>query len=131
VTGVQTCALPICRLAPFVCTLPVGSDKSPTKINVNTAELPVLLSLSSNVDRTKLEAFIARRRDEPAKNLQELQKDGTLPPDVTPDLVDVKTQFFLMRAEAFIGSGRVALYSVLQRAGSGAPLVIARSLDTE
>ncbi len=119
------------KLSPFVCTLPIGTARTATKINVNTAELPVLLALSPTVDRGKLDLFLRDRLKEPAKSVQELQTKGTLPADVTPDLVDVKTQFFLLSAEAFIGSGRVALYSVIQRAGSGAPQVIARSLDTE
>ncbi len=118
-------------LAPYVCTLPIGSGRAPTRINVNTAKPPVLLALSANIDRGKLDDFLSKRSKEPAKTVQELQTKGVLPADVTADLVDVRTQFFLMSAEAFIGSGRVALYSVIQRAGSGAPQVIARSLDTE
>ena len=94
------------RLAPFVCTLPlgggVGTPKTATRINVNTAPLPVLLSLSATIDRGKLDAFLQKRSREPAKTVQELQTDGTLPADVTPELVDVRTQFFLMTATAFI-----------------------------
>ncbi|MDO9452384.1 MAG: type II secretion system minor pseudopilin GspK [Stagnimonas sp.] len=118
-------------LAPFVCTLPIGTGRVATKINVNTAKVPVLLALSGSIDRGKIELFEQERETEPAKTVQELQTKGTLPADVTVELVDIKTQFFLMKTEAFIGSGRAALYSVIQRAGSGAPLVIARSLDTE
>ena len=119
------------RLAPYVCTLPLGAGKAPTPINVNTASLPVLLSLSPQIDRGKVELFWRDQKKKPAKSTQELQTNGTLPADVTPGMVSVTTQFFLMRTEAFIGSGRVALYSVFQRVGNGAPLVIARSLDTE
>lgn len=119
-------------LAPYVCTLPIGSSRTPTKINVNTALPAVLLSLSPNIDRGKMDTFMRDRQRTPAQNVQDLYKsDGPLPADVTPDMVDVRTEFFIMKAEAFIGSGRVALYSVIQRAGSGAPQVIARSLDTE
>lgn len=119
------------RLAPYVCTLPIGTARKPTAINVNTASPALLMALSATVDRGKIDNFVQKRVKEPAKSVAELQKDGTLPADVTPDLIDVKTQFFLMTTEAFIGSGRTALYSVIQRAGSGAPQVIARSLDTE
>lgn len=121
------------RLAPFVCTLPLGSSKVATKINVNTASAEVLMSLSTNLDRSKIDNFIVKRLKEPVKTVQELQQppDNTLPADVTTDLVDVKSQFFLVTVEALIGSGRAALYSVIQRAASGAPQVIARSLDTE
>lgn len=119
------------RLAPYICTLPIGSNRTPTKINVNTALQPVLMSLSATADRGKLDEFMIDRLKNPAKTVQELQTKGTLPADVAADMVDVKSQFFLMSTEAFIGSGRAALYSVFQRAGSGAPKVIARSLDTE
>ena len=121
------------RIAPFVCTLPLTGGKVATKINVNTAPQEVLLSLSATVDRGKIDSFIIKRLKEPAKTVQELQQppDNTLPADVTPDMVDVRSQFFLMTAEALIGSGRAALYSVIQRAGGSAPQVIARSLDTE
>jgi len=118
-------------LAPHICTLPIGTARAPTRINVNTASLPVLLSLSATIDRSKLDTFLTERKDSPAKTVQELQTKGVLPADVTPEMVDVRSQYFLMAAEAFIGSGRAALYSVIQRAGSGEPLVIARSLDTE
>ena len=122
------------RIAPFVCTLPLVGGKTATKINVNTASAEVLMSLSATVDRDKIGNFITKRLKEPAKTVQELQQpspNDTLPADVTPDMVDVRSQYFLMTAEALIGSGRAALYSVIQRAASGAPQVIARSLDTE
>lgn len=118
-------------LAPYIATLPIGTGRVATKVNVNTASGPLLLSLSATTDRSKIDTFLVKRLKEPAKTVQELQTDGTLPADVTAELVDVRTQYFLMTTEAFIGSGRAALYSVIQRAGSGAPIVIARSLDSE
>lgn len=121
------------RLAPHVCTLPLGSAKAPTKINVNTASAEVLMSLSDKTDRMRIDSFVTRRLKEPAKTVQELQQqpNPTLPAEVTPELVDVRSRFFLMTAEVFIGSGRASLYSVIQRAGTGVPQVIARSLDSE
>jgi len=119
------------RLAPYICTLPIGSSRTPTRINVNTALPPVLMSLSATADRGKLDAFVIDRLKNPAKAVQELQTKGTLPADVKAEMVDVRSQYFQVTTEAFIGSGRAALYSVIQRAGSGAPQVIARSLDTE
>lgn len=119
------------RLAPYICTLPIGSARTPTRINVNTALPPVLMSLSATADRGKLDEFLLDRLKNPAKTVQELQTKGTLPADVKAEMVDVRSQYFLMTTEAFIGSGRAALYSVFQRAGSGAPQVISRSLDTE
>lgn len=119
------------RLAPYICTLPLEANQGATRVNVNTAELPVLLSLSANIDRPKLDLWMQKRLQEPVDSAQKLQADGTLPADVGADLVGVSSQYFLMRAEAFIGSGRVGLYSVLLRPASGVPIVILRSLDTE
>ena len=78
-----------------------------------------------------MKLWIDKRKTEPVDNPQKLQSDGTLPADVTADLVSAKTSYFLMVAEAFIGSGRVALYSVVLRPSSGTPIIISRSLDTE
>lgn len=118
-------------LAPYVAALPLDGSRTPTRINVNTAALPVLLALSENADPSKLKIWEEKRLKEPVDNVQKLQADQTLPADVTPDLVDTRSSFFLMKATAFIGSGRVALYSVVRRPASGTPIVIARSLDTE
>ena len=119
------------RLAQYVCALPTGTARTPTRINVNTASVPVLMSLADNIDPTKIKSWDQKRRQQPVDSAQKLQADGTLPATVTADLVDVRSHFFQMQATAFIGSGRVALYSVVLRPDSGVPVIIARSLDTE
>lgn len=118
-------------LAPFVTALPLGAGGAPTPVNVNTAKSEVLYSLSDQIDANKMRTWIEKQKTEPVDSPQKLQSDGTLPADVTADLVSAKTSYFLMVAEAFIGSGRVALYSVVLRPSSGSPIVISRSLDTE
>lgn len=118
-------------LAPYVTALPLGGGGAPTPVNVNTAQPEVLYSLSDNIDTSTMKLWIDKRKTEPVDNPQKLQSDGTLPADVTADLVSAKTSYFLMVAEAFIGSGRVALYSVVLRPSSGTPIIISRSLDTE
>jgi general secretion pathway protein K len=118
-------------LAPFVTALPLGGGSAPTPINVNTAKAEVLYSLSDQIDANKMRTWIEKQKTEPVDSPQKLQRDGTLPADVTADMVSAKTSYFLMVAEAFIGSGRVALYSVMLRPSSGSPIVISRSLDTE
>ncbi len=121
-------------LRPYVTTLPtIGS-----KINVNTASEPVLLSLSANIDRADLQNFMKNRVAKPAMTTQEIlnnAESGFLLADAATmpqNLIDVKSQYFQLQAEVFIGSGRVALYSVYYRPdGAGDPVVIAHSTDVD
>lgn len=120
-------------LRPYVAVLPIIG----TKINVNTAPVPVLESLSANFDKAALEEFVKARMTKPAMSPQEvlgggantfLLADETTHPET---LIDVRSQFFQLQAEVLIGSSRVALYSVYARADGGNPIVIAHSTETE
>ena len=123
-------------LRPYVTALPtIGS-----KINVNTASEPVLLSLSANVDRQALQNFLRSRQAKPLENTQEafnggksgggfINADNATKPET---LIDVRSQYFELQAEVFIGSSRVALYSVYNRPdGGGDPVVIAHATDVD
>lgn len=121
-------------LQPYVAVLPqIG-----TLINVNTAEEPVLLSLSANVDKSALKSFLESRTEKPAMSAQAVFSGGAngfllADPMTNPQtLIDVKSSFFRLSAEVFIGTGRVALYSVYVRpSGGGDPVVIAHSTDVD
>jgi general secretion pathway protein K len=101
-----------------------------TKINVNTAPAAVLRALSKTVDEGKLQDFLGRRQDEPAQNAQELVTSGALGGDATAYITSA-SEYFQIRGEVFVGSSRVALYSLIHRPGTGAPTVIAHSADAE
>ncbi len=141
-------------LQPYVTALPVTVNTTvpnpnpaagawtPTKINVNTAPEPVLLSLAPNItNKAAVEKFIAARKLQPLTNAGEINGTGefgfipsptnngggaigTVPTDIT-------SNYFELQAEVFIGSGRLALYSVIYRPGSGTPVVLAHSTNTE
>jgi len=143
-------------LRPYVTALPsIG-----TKINVNTAPEPVLRSLSSNIDANALQNFLRTREAKPFMTTDEAfngpQATATTPgtastgaaattgggsggflgadKDIKPQtLIDVKSSYFELQAEVFIGSSRVALYSVYIRpTGSDPnPVVIAHSTDVD
>ena len=121
-------------LAPYVTALPLDLKAAPvlpTRININTASEQVLMSLSTGMtaNASKLGQWLEERKKKPVDTVAE--KSDTFPPD-TEKFTDTKSQFFLMTGEAFIGSGRVRLYSVLMRPSPGAdPIVITKSLDTE
>lgn len=117
------------KLREAVCVLPqIG-----TLINVNTAPEAVLRALAVQ-PTPAVEVFLRTRGENPVKNPQELFD----PPrslyganDVRPELLTVRSRFFQLRAEAFVGSGRVALYSSLYRPDQGLPAVYGRSIQTD
>jgi general secretion pathway protein K len=122
-------------LKPYVAALPITS--TPIAVNLNTALPPVLASLAANVDKGKLERFIALRNKTPLKSAGELSASpeiNFLPAGGTGPVIaqSVNSSYFELQAEVAVGSGRVALYSVIFRpSGGGTPVVIAHSTDTE
>lgn len=114
-------------LLPYVTVLPAG-----TAINVNTAPEPVLLSLSGNIDRSALAQFIAARKLSPVNSTSEINAMLGQQQDPKPPPLDVTSRYFGLQAEVFIGSGRLALYSVILRPdGGGLPVVLAHSTNTQ
>jgi general secretion pathway protein K len=114
-------------LAPFVTALPA---KNATPVNVNTAPLEVLLALGGN-NPAKLTQFVERRLKSPVKDPMELYNDGTLDASVDKATVSATTQYFVLQGNVFVGSGHVALYSLIFRPGPGTPLVLSRSTVPE
>jgi general secretion pathway protein K len=120
-------------LRPYVTALPTVG----TAINVNTAAEPVLMSLSANIDLAALQRFVKARTDQPAKAPADVLNGGPTAflladKDLHPEtLIDVKSRYFELQAEVFIGSGRVALYSLYLRPDDGNPVVIAHSTDVD
>ena len=114
-------------LRNYICALP-----RLTPINVNTAPLPVLLSLSAQPSPT-LAQFVETRDKKPADNEQTFTSQYFPGQGALPVPIAVKSQYFEMRAEAVIGSSHVALYSVMDRLAqpNGVPAVISRSQDFE
>lgn len=109
------------QLLPYVTALP----QTNTPVNINTAPDLVLRAMVSKPNPA-LEDFLRDRAEKPAENTTDVQTafGAESPP------ISVNSQYFLLRSEAFIGSGRVALYSFYYRPNSGAPLVLGRSTDT-
>jgi len=145
-------------LLPYVAALPVTTPGSTvpilpanpagstgtgtvTPININTAPEPVLLSLASNITNTAaVEKFIAVRKTQPATATTEISGTGEfafIPSSTVAGTaggqvaISVNSNYFELQAEVFIGSGRLALYSVLYRPSSGVSVVLAHSTNTE
>ncbi|HEX7381970.1 MAG TPA: type II secretion system minor pseudopilin GspK [Nevskiaceae bacterium] len=116
-------------LHPYVATLP----QTGTRINVNTAPLPVLLSLAADVNAGRLADFVASRIRAPATSVAELYdpQHDLLPASVPRGRVDVQTSFLQMQARIAVGSSRLDLYSDIHRSGRTMPVVYARSTGTD
>lgn len=122
-------------LRPHVAALPLEASGKATPVNVNTASEMVLRALAEQVDETKLLAWIERRVDEPVRDaagLDALIKDGPWPVgSEVKDQLTWRSQYFQIQGEVFVGSSRVALYSLIQRQESKTPVVLAHSAEAE
>lgn len=116
-------------LRPYVAALP----QTGTRINVNTAPLPVLLSLAPDINAGRLSAFVASRTRDPATTVAQLYdpQHDILPASVPRSRVDVQTDFLQMQARIAVGSSRLDLYSDIHRSGHTVPVVYARSTGTD
>lgn len=105
-----------------------------TPVNLNTAPEAVLRALSAQVDENKLQRFIARRADDPIKDAQgmaDFTREGVFGADAKPQGLAYATRYFQIRGEVFVGSSRVALYSLIHRPDPGTPKVLAHSADAD
>ncbi|HUR41621.1 MAG TPA: type II secretion system minor pseudopilin GspK [Verrucomicrobiae bacterium] len=112
-------------LAPLVSALP-----KVTRINVNTADVQVLRALSTSANVGKLEQFIQTRVDQPAREITEFNNTGALGGEAAP-YIATTSEYFQIQGEVFVGSSRVALYSLVHRPTTGAPTVLAHAADAE
>ncbi|MGQ0697575.1 MAG: type II secretion system minor pseudopilin GspK [Panacagrimonas sp.] len=114
-------------LLPQVTVLPVDGV---TPINVNTATPELLRALSPNPGEA-LQQFIELRKEEPKTQINDVSELVPGTGDYPANLLEVSTKLFLLRAQAVVGNGRVALYSLIYRPDQGTPVVLSRSTDTE
>ncbi len=120
-------------LRDYVCVLPEPS----TKVNINTAPLPVLMSLGAS-GNSSLAQFAQDRIDKPIDDGGETafwndHFAAAQPTDIGPGGITTHTEYFLLHGEAFIGSSHLALYSVVHRPkqNGALPAVISRSQDID
>lgn len=117
-------------LEPYVTVLPVygiaGVD-SPTRINVNTAPAPVLMSLSSGIDGALAENLVTLREERPFDSPTDFQGQlGGV--QVQANLVTIESYYFRLRSDVAIGTVTLSMYSLLARQGDGSTYPLARSL---
>lgn len=110
-------------LEPHIAALP-----GRTEINANTATAAVLQSLDENMTTSDVEGLLGERE---AAGFTDIET--SFAPLVTPDVLNRltdSTRFFRLKVVVRIDTVRITLYSVLQRAPTGAVTPILRSLGT-
>jgi general secretion pathway protein K len=110
------------RLAPYVCALPLDS-----RINVNTASVPVLQALG--VSAAQAEALWANGQAHYDSNFRSTWSQGgiTLPADAGTDEVDVVSSYFVARSDIELDGVPFTFFSVIQRGSPCGLCVIERS----
>lgn len=98
-------------LAPLVATLPSG-----TGININTAPVAILSSLSDVMTTEQADSLITAR---PQNGYEDIGEFLASPEFAGSGLVGnylmLKSDFFMVESRASMGKGRCVLYSILQR----------------
>lgn len=110
-------------LAPYVTALPAG-----TAINVNTASVPVLMSLSDDLTASDAARILEDRPEDGYETVAELQ--DVLPANITAPLT-VGSRYFRLGVRVNIGSTELTMYSLLEREGAGVVRTLLRSFGTE
>ncbi len=100
-------------LAPYLAALPVTGGQ-PTRINVNTAAVPVLMSLGENITAQNAQLWVDDSADEPFED--ETPFAGFVDPGMFPYLA-YSSAYFELKGFVSIGATRLGLYSLLESNG--------------
>jgi len=111
-------------LAPYVTALPKG-----TRLNVNTAPAPILMSLSDDIDAGYADALLAERGDASFDSVQTTFQ-GIVDEAMLPR-IDGVSDHFLLVGEVTIGDTTLTINSVLQRHESGRTRTLFRSFGVQ
>ncbi|MEO5561239.1 MAG: type II secretion system minor pseudopilin GspK [Dokdonella sp.] len=110
------------KVAPYLCALPAG-----TKININTASVPVLQSLSSTLTQAKAEQLWNNGQANFADPMTFANSAGDPSILVLVSHLDVHSTYFLARGEIVLDDVPFTFYSLIER-GAG---VIERSRGSD
>lgn len=116
------------RLAPYVCALPPG-----TRLNINTASVPVLMSLSSSMTQSLAERIWQNGRANVTDLNQIAQMLLPLGQSIQPvlALLDIRSGYFLARGEIVLDDVPFTFYSLIERNAGAGVRVLARSRGSD
>ncbi len=107
------------------------ANSNDVTINVNTASIEVLKSLSSDMTEQLVTDIIERRDEELFDNIKEFTsfaKLGTIIKDTTK--LSTSSDYFLLRTQAIIGQANKVMYSIIYRDNDGKTEIISRAQRT-
>ena len=124
-------------LLPYVCVLPPASipgSGTPvamaTPINVNTASVPVLMSLATGITQDQAQQIVDARGTNGFTSKMQLNSLISGNALAKAPAYDVNSQYFLLTVTAEIGTTHMTLYSLLYRATGGKTAALRRTLGT-
>lgn len=98
-------------LAPHVIALP-----KVTKINVNNATIPVLLSLSKTLSLSSAKHIVDERNRKPFTTVQAFLSNDLVKKNAIPqEKITVLSDYFLVKTNVNLGQQKLQLYTLLQR----------------
>lgn len=112
-------------LREHVTALPAG-----TKLNVNTASVPVLMSLAKGISASAAEALVEGRPYDDTKDFMAHDAVAGLGDTLKEDILSVGSDYFLISAQIQFGALSQQRYSVLQRNEKGEGHIMVRAQGT-
>lgn len=112
-------------LLPYVTALPQR-----TPINVNTASVPVLMSLADGISQDQASQWVQQRQSQPFHTAQEFTSKLTGKSQLQIQ-VGVASQWFALHTRVNIGSLSVSMYSLLARDAAGNVHVMRRTFGDQ
>lgn len=112
------------RLSPYVTALPPG-----TPLNVNTASVYLLASLSDDIDLAQADTLTQERGTADFTNIDQTF-EGLVEADVL-QRIDGVSRYFLLTGSIVLGTHQLTMYSLLERDNSGLVRAIFRSLGAQ
>ncbi len=99
------------KLLPHICTLPTR-----TPINVNTATLPVLMTLADGLTADEVNQLLTNREQKPFQTIQEVITHQALAGyKVETEAMAVNSEYFLLTVHVQIDRAKARLSTVLHR----------------
>ncbi|NNC66249.1 MAG: type II secretion system minor pseudopilin GspK [Gammaproteobacteria bacterium] len=112
------------RLSPYVTALPPG-----TPLNVNTASVYLLASLSDDIDLAQADTLAQERGTADFTNIDQTF-EGLVEADML-QRIDGVSRYFLLTGSIVLGTHQLTMYSLLERDNSGLVRAIFRSLGAQ